>query len=76
MFPDDYYYRRYLKSRVLTGEIDFSALVKALSDRGYITETDFSDGARIGSSHMEKLGQEEFDALFAFFYPAKMNTIR
>jgi hypothetical protein len=76
MFPDDYDYHGYLKSRVLTGELNFSALVEALSDRGYITEIDFPEGASIGSSHMEKLGQEEFDALFAFFYPGKVSTIQ
>lgn len=75
MYPDDFNFSGYLKFRVLTGDIDFSALVEVLSEKGYLTEVDFPDGAGLCSSHMEMLGQEEFDALFAFFYPGRLNTI-
>ncbi|BAO60167.1 MULTISPECIES: hypothetical protein [Pseudomonas] len=75
MFPDDTNFTGYLKFRVLTGDINFSALVDALSKKGYITEVNFPEGAGLCSSHMEALKQEEFDALFAFFYPGTLNTI-
>lgn len=75
MFPDDANFTGYLKFRVLTGDINFSALVDALSKKGYITEVNFPEGAGLCSSHMEALKQEEFDALFAFFYPGTLNTI-
>ena len=75
MFPDDTNFTGYLKFRVLTGDINFSALVDALSEKGYITEVEFPEGAGLCSSHMEALKQEEFDALFAFFYPGELNTI-
>lgn len=75
MYPDKFGFSGYLKHRVLTGDIDFSALVGALSDKGYITEVDFPVRASLCSSHMEALRQEEFDALFAFFYPGRLNTI-
>lgn len=75
MYPDDSNFSGYLKYRVLTGDIDFSAFVGALSEKGYITEIDFPEGAGLCSSHMEMLGQEEFNELFAFFYPHQLNTI-
>ncbi|QLL14264.1 hypothetical protein [Pseudomonas chlororaphis] len=75
MYPDDFNFSGYLKFRVHTGDIDFSALVGALSEKGYITEVDFPEGAGLCSSHMEVLSQEEFDALFDFFYPGRLNTI-
>lgn len=75
MYPDDSNFTGYLKFRVLSGDIDFSALVTVLSERGYITEIDFPERAGLGSSHMEALRQEEFDELFAFFYPGRLNTI-
>ncbi|AZC22489.1 MULTISPECIES: hypothetical protein [Pseudomonas] len=76
MYPDDFNFSGYLKARVLTGDIDFSALVDALSERGYITEVDFPEGAGLCSSHMEALKQQEFDELFEFFYPRRINDIR
>lgn len=75
MFPDDTNFTGYLKFRVLTGDINFSALVSALNEKGYITEVDFPEGAGLCSSHMEALMQEEFDELFAFFYPGTLSTI-
>lgn len=75
MYPDDFNYVGYLKFRVLTGDIDFSALVEALSEQGYLTEIEFPERAGMSSSHMERLTQEEFDELFAFFYPDRVSSI-
>ena len=75
MYPDDFNFSGYLKFRVLSGDIDFSALVDALTSKGYITEVDFPDRAGLGSSHMEALSQDEFNALFAFFYPGRLSNI-
>lgn len=75
MFPKNFNFTGYLKYRVQTGDIDFSALVEALSEKGYITEVDFPEHAGLCSSHMEGLSQGEFDALFAFFFPGRLNTI-
>lgn len=64
-----------LISRVRRGEINFERLVEILRSRGYITEQQQEKGCGFGSSAMEAARQNEFEALFSFFFPHEVCDI-
>lgn len=57
--------------RVRRGEINFERLVEILRHAGYITEENQEAGCGFGSSAMEAVHQEDFEKLFAFFFPGE-----
>lgn len=61
---------------VRRGELSFERLVEVLSDRGYVTEHDRDQKCRLGASLIERAQQEQFDALFEFFYPGRLNDVQ
>ena len=65
----------HLTDRIARGEFNFVQFVDILSTRGFISEGTNVPGCGIGSHTMEYLQQDEFDALFAFFFPGKLNDI-
>jgi hypothetical protein len=60
---------------VRRGELDFERLVKVLSSEGYLTDADGSDGLGFVSTRIEAARQEDFDALWKFFYPNEGHSI-
>jgi len=61
---------------VRRGEVSFERLVEVLSDRGYVTEHDRDQKCRLGATSIERAQQEQFDALFEFFYPGQSNNVQ
>jgi hypothetical protein len=57
-----------LISAVRRGELDFESLVEVLSKAGYLTDIDSNQGLGLASTRIEGARQEDFDALFQFFY--------
>lgn len=65
-----------LISAVRSGELDFERLVKVLSKAGYLTDIDGNQGLGFASTRIEGARQEDFDALFQFFYPGEGHSIK
>ena len=64
-----------LIARVRRGEINFERLVEVLSGRGYITDDETEEGIGFRRSSMDKVRQEDFDALFNLLMPGIHNDI-
>jgi hypothetical protein len=65
-----------LIGRVRRGQVNFERLVEVLSTRGYITDSDGSEGLGFMRSAIDQAHQHDFDALFKVLMPGKLNTIR
>jgi hypothetical protein len=64
-----------LKEGIRAGRFSFEKLVELLGNSGYITEAMATEGLALQSTTMEMLSQQDFDELFAFFYPGRLNEI-
>lgn len=58
------------------GELNFQRLLEVLSSVGYLTDVDGDHSLRLASTRIEGVRQEDFDALFRFFYPTEINSIK
>jgi hypothetical protein len=65
-----------LIGRVRRGDVNFERLVEVLSTRGYITDSDGSEGLGFMRSAIDQAHQHDFDALFKVLMPGRLNTIR
>lgn len=61
--------------RARRGEINLDRLVEILRTTGFITEKDQEAGCSFGSSAMEAVLQDDFEALFSFFFPGEVCDI-
>ena len=64
-----------LISAVRLGELDFERLVVVLSKAGHLTDIDGNQGLGFTRTRIEGARQEDFDALFQFFYPGEGHSI-
>ncbi len=64
-----------LISRVRRGEINFERFVDILRSQAYITEEHQVDGCGFGSSAMEAVRKDDFEALFTFFFTEEVCDI-
>jgi hypothetical protein len=64
-----------LISAVRRGELDFERLVEVLSKAGHLTDIDGNQGLGFTRTRIEGARQEDFDALFQFFYPGEGHSI-
>jgi hypothetical protein len=64
-----------LISAVRRGELDFERLVVVLSKAGHLTDIDGNQGLGFTRTRIEGARQEDFDALFQFFYPGEGHSI-
>jgi hypothetical protein len=65
-----------LIARVRRREVNFEQLVEVLSTRGYVTDSDGSNGLGFGRAAIDQARQHDFDALFILLMPGELNTIR
>jgi hypothetical protein len=65
-----------LISAVRRGELDFERLVEVLSKAGHLTDIDGKQGLGFTRTRIEGARQEDFDALFQFFYPCESHSIK
>lgn len=65
-----------LIARVRRREVNFEQLVEVLSTRGYVTDSDGSNGLGFGRVAIAQARQHDFDALFTLLMPGVLNTIR
>jgi len=64
-----------LIGRVRRGELNFDRLAAILSTRGYVTELEEEAGLGFGRVSMDKVRQEDFDALFKVLMPGKSHHV-
>jgi hypothetical protein len=64
-----------LISSARRGELDFERMVDVLRTEGYLTDVDGNEGLGFTSTRIEVAQQEDFDALFKFFYPGEGHSI-
>lgn len=65
-----------LIGRARRGQVNFERLVEALSTRGYVTDSDGSEGLGFMRSAIDQAHQRDFDALYKVLIPGRRNTIR
>jgi hypothetical protein len=64
-----------LTSMVRRGELNFELLAEVLFRPGYLIEASSDDGLNLGSVVIERARQEDFEALWRFFYPNEGHSI-
>lgn len=57
------------------GELDFERLADVLRTEGYLTDVDGNQGLGFTRTRISGATQEDFDALFQFFYPGEGHSI-
>lgn len=60
-----------LIQRVLRGDLNFERLVEVMRTDGYLIDTVAPEGCGFGRVAIDSVNQEDFDALFNFFYPGE-----
>lgn len=61
--------------RVRQGVLSFERLVEVLAAEGYLTDADGADGLGFSRVCIDATQQEDFDALWNFFYPGEGHSI-
>jgi hypothetical protein len=61
--------------RVRQGVLSFERLVETLTTEGYLTDADGADGLGFSRVCIDATHQEDFDALWNFFYPGEGHSI-
>jgi hypothetical protein len=65
-----------LIARVRQGVLSFERLVEVLATEGYLTDADGADGLGFSRVCIDATQQEDFDALWNFFYPGEGHDIQ
>lgn len=60
---------------VRRGELDFERLLTVLSTEGCLTDVDGNQGLGFTRTRIDGARQDDFDALFRFFYPGEGHSI-
>ena len=64
-----------MRSLIRGGYLSLDALIDALDGVGYITERIYPDGCELTRPGMQAIKKEDFDEVFEFFYPGRLNDI-
>lgn len=64
-----------LIARVRRGSLSFERLVETLTTEGYLTDADGLEGLGFNRVCIDATRQEDFDALWDFFYPSEGHSI-